>query len=109
MARLTKLYTRAGDGGTTRLAAGEEVSKDSARVEAYGAVDELNACVGQALATGLCERLTKELAAIQNRLFDLGGDLATGRYSANKSLVANVIGGLAALALRRRRSSAATA
>jgi cob(I)alamin adenosyltransferase len=77
MARLTRLYTRAGDGGTTRLAAGTEVSKDSARVEAYGTVDELNACIGAALAIGLCERLDRELTAIQNRLFDLGGDLAT--------------------------------
>jgi cob(I)alamin adenosyltransferase len=77
MARLTKLYTRAGDGGKTRLGAGTEVAKDSPRVEAYGTVDELNACIGSALSAGLCERLTRELTAIQNRLFDLGGDLAT--------------------------------
>jgi len=77
MARLTKLYTRTGDGGTTRLGAGTEVDKDSPRVEAYGAVDELNASIGQALSAGLCERLAVELTAIQNQLFDLGGDLAT--------------------------------
>jgi len=77
MARLTRLYTRAGDKGTTRLGAGTEVAKDSARVEAYGTVDELNACIGMALSSGLCERLTNELTAIQNQLFDLGGDLAT--------------------------------
>ena len=77
MARLTKLYTRTGDDGTTRLGAGTEVAKDSPRVEAYGTVDELNSCIGQVLAVGVCERLTAELTVIQNRLFDLGGDLAT--------------------------------
>ena len=77
MARLTKLYTRTGDDGTTRLGAGTEVGKDSLRVEAYGTVDELNSCIGQAIAVGLCERLSVELKAIQNQLFDLGGALAT--------------------------------
>ncbi len=77
MARLSKLYTRTGDGGTTRLGAGTEVAKDSARVEAYGTVDELNSSIGQALAVGMCGRLSTELAVIQNQLFDLGGDLAT--------------------------------
>lgn len=77
MARLTKLYTRTGDGGSTRLGGGTEVAKDSLRVEAYGTVDELNACIGQALSVGLCDRLAKELTVIQNQLFDLGGDLAT--------------------------------
>lgn len=77
MARLSKLYTRTGDGGATRLGAGTEVAKDSLRVEAYGTVDELSSCIGQALAVGVCERLSIELAAIQNQLFDLGGDLAT--------------------------------
>ena len=77
MARLTKLYTRTGDGGTTRLGAGTEIAKDSVRVEAYGTVDELSACIGQALGIGLCARLVKELTVIQNQLFDLGADLAT--------------------------------
>ena len=77
MARLTKLYTRTGDTGTTRLGAGTEVAKDSMRVEAYGTVDELNACIGQALSAGLCDRLKRELTVIQNQLFDLGADLAT--------------------------------
>ena len=77
MARLTRLYTRTGDGGTTRLGAGTEVSKDSPRVEAYGDVDELNTFIGQALSVGLCARLADALPAIQNQLFDLGGDLAT--------------------------------
>jgi cob(I)alamin adenosyltransferase len=77
MARLTKLYTRTGDRGSTRLGAGTEVPKDSLRVEAYGTVDELNSCIGQALSLGLCDRLQTELTALQNQLFDLGGDLAT--------------------------------
>jgi cob(I)alamin adenosyltransferase len=77
MARLTKLYTRTGDDGTTRLGAGTEVSKDSLRVEAYGTVDELNACLGFVASIGVCDRLAPELNALQNQLFDLGGDLAT--------------------------------
>ena len=77
MAKLTKLYTRTGDSGLTRLGAGTEVAKDSLRVRAYGTVDELNSCIGMAIAVGLCERLSVELTAIQNQLFDLGGDLAT--------------------------------
>ena len=52
MARLTKLYTRTGDGGLTRLGAGTEVAKDSLRVRAYGTVDELNSCIGMAIAVG---------------------------------------------------------
>ena len=51
MARLTKLYTRTGDGGLTRLGAGTEVAKDSLRVRAYGTVDELNSCIGCLLYT----------------------------------------------------------
>jgi len=77
MARLSKLYTRTGDAGTTRLGAGTKVAKDSLRVEAYGTVDELNSSIGQALSVGLCARLRTELTVIQNQLFDLGGDLAT--------------------------------
>ena len=49
--RLTKIYTRTGDDGTTGLGTGERVAKDCPRVEAYGTVDELNSCVGLVLAT----------------------------------------------------------
>jgi cob(I)alamin adenosyltransferase len=77
MPRLTKIYTRTGDEGLTGLGGGQRVPKDSQRVETYGTVDELNSVIGVALATGLCERLTTELPAIQNELFDLGSDLAT--------------------------------
>ena len=77
MPRLTKIYTRTGDEGTTGLAGGQRVPKDSQRVETYGTVDELNSLIGAALATGLCERLAHELRLIQNELFNLGADLAT--------------------------------
>ena len=79
MPRLTRLYTRKGDAGTTRLASGEVVPKDSPRVEAYGTVDELNAQVGAALSGGVCAKLAAELSRVQNELFDLGADLATPR------------------------------
>ena len=77
--RLTRLYTRTGDAGTTRLADGSEVPKDHPRVAAYGGVDELNSCLGMALAAGLAPRLAEWLPRIQNELFDLGADLATPR------------------------------
>lgn len=78
MVKLDKIVTKAGDGGKTRLATGEPVSKASARVEAYGAVDELNSVVGVArLHTSGDARLDPILARIQNDLFDLGADLAT--------------------------------
>lgn len=81
--RITKVYTRAGDQGQTRLAGGQEVWKDCLRVEAYGTVDELNASVGVVRAfnrpgTGpAAARLEEELRWIQNKLFDIGGLLAT--------------------------------
>ena len=77
MPRLDRIYTRTGDDGMTGLGGGQRVPKDSQRVETYGTVDELNSQIGVALATGLCERLTAELALVQNELFDLGADLAT--------------------------------
>ena len=77
MPRLDRIYTKTGDEGMTGLGGGQRVAKDSLRVEAYGTVDELNSQIGVALAIGLCERLTSELPAIQNQLFDLGADLAT--------------------------------
>jgi cob(I)alamin adenosyltransferase len=73
---LTRIYTRTGDKGTTGLASGERRKKHDPRIEAYGTVDETNACVGLA-------RLHTEgdidamLARVQNDLFDLGADLAT--------------------------------
>ena len=75
--RLTKIYTRTGDDGTTGLGSGERVAKDCPRVEAFGTVDELNSCVGLVLATPvLPPRIRDCLTGIQHRLFDLGGELA---------------------------------
>lgn len=75
MPKLTKIYTRKGDDGTTRLGGNQRIRKDELRVHAYGTVDELNSQIGVALATGLCDRLKRELMAIQNELFRLGSDL----------------------------------
>jgi cob(I)alamin adenosyltransferase len=78
MVRLSRIYTRAGDGGRTRLVDGSEVAKADPRVVAFGAVDELNATLGLARGEveGL-EPLARSLSRIQNDLFDLGADLAT--------------------------------
>ena len=75
MPRLTKLYTRKGDDGTTALGGGQRVPKESLRVSGYGAVDELNAAIGVALAHGLSTKLAEVLPIIQNELFHLGSDL----------------------------------
>jgi cob(I)alamin adenosyltransferase len=75
MPRLTRLYTRKGDDGTTGLGGGQRVPKDSPRVTAYGAVDELNSAIGIALSHGLVPRLAEILSIVQNELFHLGSDL----------------------------------
>jgi cob(I)alamin adenosyltransferase len=83
--RITKVYTRTGDAGKTRLSGGQQIWKDSPRVEAYGTVDELNSLVGvvrvfnaeRASADAQAARLEEELRWVQNKLFDAGGILAT--------------------------------
>ncbi len=75
MPRITRVYTRTGDDGTTSLGAGGRVAKDSPRVEAYGTVDELNSQIGLALALGVNEAIAPVLRSIQNDLFHLGSDL----------------------------------
>ncbi|UVT17672.1 MAG: cob(I)yrinic acid a,c-diamide adenosyltransferase [Nitrospira sp.] len=83
--RITKVYTRTGDAGKTRLAGGQQVWKDSLRVEAYGTVDELNASVGVVRVMNAdmksehlaAQRLEEELRWVQNKLFDVGSILAT--------------------------------
>ncbi|MBL8773009.1 MAG: cob(I)yrinic acid a,c-diamide adenosyltransferase [Phenylobacterium sp.] len=77
MVTLNRIYTRTGDAGATRLATGATVSKSDLRVEAYGAVDETNACLGLARASLADPELDEILARLQNELFDLGADLAT--------------------------------
>jgi len=75
--RLTRIYTRTGDDGTTGLGSGERVAKDSLRVEAYGTVDELNCTIGVLLASAeLPGDISEPLFSIQHRLFDLGGELS---------------------------------
>ena len=75
MPRITKVYTRTGDKGSTRLGSGREVPKEDLRIAAFGTVDELNSCLGTALAAGLDALLAGFLGRIQNDLFHLGSDL----------------------------------
>ena len=77
MPKLTRIYTRAGDDGSTSLGGGRRVPKDGLRVAAYGTVDELNALLGFALAVGLVPRVAEELRRVQNELLHLGADLCT--------------------------------
>lgn len=76
MPRLTKIYTRTGDDGTTALGSRQRVPKDNPRVRAYGSVDELNSFIGLALAQDLSPRLAETLPSIQNQLFHLGAELS---------------------------------
>lgn len=77
MVKLNKIYTRTGDDGTTGLTTGKRRKKSDLRVEAYGTVDETNACVGMArLYLADYPEIDAMLARIQNDLFDLGADLS---------------------------------
>ncbi len=78
------LYTRSGDGGTTGLLGPERVSKDDPRVEAMGAVDELNAVLGMTLAAQKNRVIREALLKIQDDLFTVGAELATPRNSESK-------------------------
>jgi len=82
MPRITKIYTRKGDDGTTALGGGQRVDKDDLRIAAYGTVDELNSAIGVAIAGGLEAEIESELGRIQNELFHLGSDLC--RIEADK-------------------------
>jgi cob(I)alamin adenosyltransferase len=92
--RITKVYTRTGDAGKTRLAGGQQVWKDSLRVEAYGTVDELNASVGVVRVINAemvgrheqAEQLEQELRWVQNKLFDIGSLLATATGQTFKNM-----------------------
>ena len=74
--RLTRIYTRGGDGGETSLGDGSRVSKLDCRIGAFGTVDELNSAIGVLLAGDVPEGLREPLTRIQNELFDVGADLS---------------------------------
>ena len=80
--RLSKIYTRTGDDGTTGLGDGTRVAKDSARVCAYGTVDEANSCLGLLLAAGVPDDMRALLTSVQHQLFDLGGELCIPGHAA---------------------------
>ena len=73
--RLSRIYTRTGDDGTTGLGDGSRVNKDSARVDAYGTVDELNSAIGIVLACKPIAGVRETLIRVQHELFNLGGEL----------------------------------
>ena len=80
--RLTKIYTRTGDDGTTGLGDGTRVAKDHPRVEAYGTVDEANSAIGVVLAhTSVSDDIRACLTEVQHDLFDLGGELCIPGYT----------------------------
>src|SRR5258708_27974477 len=80
--RLTKIVTRTGDDGTTGLGDGKRVGKDSPRVQAMGDIDELTSALGCVLAEELPDPIAKALTAVQNDLFDLGGEVCIPGRSA---------------------------
>lgn len=73
--RITKVYTKQGDKGYTRLGGGQKVRKDSTRIRAYGTVDELNSAIGVALSFGPVPEIEKALLQVQHQLFTIGGEL----------------------------------
>ena len=79
--RLTRIYTRTGDDGTTGLGDGTRVAKDSTRIEALGAVDELNSALGLLLAEALDPDAAQTLIRVQHTLFDLGAEVSVPGHS----------------------------
>lgn len=80
--RLSKIYTRTGDDGSTGLGDGSRVSKDSARVTAYGTVDEANSAIGVVLACDIPDEVREVLVSVQHQMFDLGGELCIPGHAA---------------------------
>ena len=72
-----KIYTKTGDDGTTGLVGGSRVKKYDLRLEAYGTIDELNATIGVLLSAELPENVAETLYKIQNKLFNIGSQLAS--------------------------------
>ena len=75
--RITKVYTKTGDDGTTSLSDGSRIKKNSLRIISIGSVDELNASLGMVLSARPVEIISKLLCKIQNDLFNLGGEIST--------------------------------
>lgn len=80
--RLSKIYTRTGDDGSTGLGDGARVGKDSLRVTAYGTVDEANSTIGLLLAADVPDDIRDLLTTVQHQLFDLGGELCIPGHAA---------------------------
>jgi cob(I)alamin adenosyltransferase len=80
--RLSRIYTKTGDDGTTGLGDGSRVAKDSARVAAYGTVDEANSCIGLVLAAEIPDDVRSLLVSVQHQMFDLGGELCIPGHAA---------------------------
>ncbi len=80
--RLSKIYTRTGDAGTTGLADGSRLAKDHPRIDVMGELDELNCVIGMVLAEPLRESIRYDLSEVQHKLFDLGGGLCLPGYDA---------------------------
>jgi cob(I)alamin adenosyltransferase len=80
--RLSKIYTKTGDDGSTGLGDGTRVSKDSARVSAYGTIDEANSAIGLVLACEIPDTVRSLLESVQHHLFDLGGELCIPGHAA---------------------------
>ncbi|HXH12313.1 MAG TPA: cob(I)yrinic acid a,c-diamide adenosyltransferase [Alphaproteobacteria bacterium] len=85
-----KIYTKTGDQGDTSLFAGGRVSKEAPRVEAYGTVDELNACLGMICAQLSDGEVLDCLRRIQMELFDVGSDLATPTAATTRKLIPRI-------------------
>jgi len=89
--RLSKIYTRTGDGGSTGLGDGSRIAKDALRVEVMGDCDELNSTIGMVLAQPVRDSIRDVLSEVQHKLFDLGGELCMPGYTA---ISANDVGQL---------------
>lgn len=89
--RLSKIYTRTGDDGTTGLGDGSRTEKDSLRVEAFGDIDELNSFIGVLLTDSLPENIQILMTGIQHDLFDLGGEVCIpGREALTQDYVSRL-------------------
>jgi cob(I)alamin adenosyltransferase len=89
--RLSKIYTRTGDDGSTGLGDGSRTQKDSLRVEAFGTIDELNSFIGLLLSHSLPSKISDFLSGIQHDLFDLGGEICVpGREALTADYVTRI-------------------